>query len=111
MSRLGFEPRTLGLKVRCSDQTELPAHGAAPSCASRPRLADQYLSIPGYTVTRRDVLQELRKTAPQILVLLTNAVTLPIQLTKPSVGVVSWRSMDSGGRFHHVCIPLQLQVA
>ena len=26
MSRLGFEPRTLGLKVRCSDQTELPAH-------------------------------------------------------------------------------------
>ena len=26
VSRLGFEPRTLGLKVRCSDQTELPAH-------------------------------------------------------------------------------------
>ena len=25
VSRLGFEPRTLGLKVRCSDQTELPA--------------------------------------------------------------------------------------
>ena len=26
MSRLGFEPRTLGLKVRCSGQAELPAH-------------------------------------------------------------------------------------
>ena len=25
VGRLGFEPRTLGLKVRCSDQTELPA--------------------------------------------------------------------------------------
>ena len=27
VGRLGFEPRTLGLKVRCSDQTELPARG------------------------------------------------------------------------------------
>ena len=26
VGRLGFEPRTLGLKVRCSDRTELPAH-------------------------------------------------------------------------------------
>ena len=25
MGRLGFEPRTLGLKVRCSNQAELPA--------------------------------------------------------------------------------------
>ena len=27
VGRLGFEPRTLGLKVRCSDQAELPARG------------------------------------------------------------------------------------
>ena len=27
MGRQGFEPWTLGLKVRCSDQTELPARG------------------------------------------------------------------------------------
>ena len=28
VGRQGFEPWTLGLKVRCSDQTELPARGA-----------------------------------------------------------------------------------
>ena len=29
VGRQGFEPWTLGLKVRCSDQTELPARGQA----------------------------------------------------------------------------------
>ena len=42
-----------------------------------------------------------------ILVLLMNAVNHPIERTKPSVGVVNWRSMGSGGGFHHVCTPFQ----
>ena len=33
VGRLGFEPRTLGLKVRCSDQTELPARLALLSAS------------------------------------------------------------------------------
>ena len=33
MSRVGFEPTTLGLKVRCSDQTELPAQGEVSDAA------------------------------------------------------------------------------
>ena len=31
----------------------------------------------------------------------TNAVNPTIKLTKPSVGVVNWRSTGSGGGFHH----------
>ena len=33
VSRLGFEPRTLGLKVRCTDQTELPAQDGGDAVA------------------------------------------------------------------------------
>ena len=39
VGRLGFEPRTLGLKVRCSDQTELPARRGMPVSRARLRLA------------------------------------------------------------------------
>ena len=42
------------------------------------------------------------------VVSLTDAVNHPVKLTKPSVGVVNWRSMGSGGGFHHVCSPFQL---
>ncbi len=37
-----------------------------------------------------------------IVVLLTNAVNLPIKLTNPSGGVVNQCSMGSGGGFHYV---------
>ena len=43
-----------------------------------------------------------------IVVSLTDAVNHPIKLTKPSLGVVNWRSMGSGGGFHHVCTPFKL---
>ena len=42
------------------------------------------------------------------VVSLTDAVNHPVKLTKPSVGVVNWRSMGSGGGFHYVCAPHQL---
>ena len=43
-----------------------------------------------------------------IVVSLTDAVNHPIKLTEPSLGVVNWRSMGSGGGFHHVCTPFKL---
>ena len=43
-----------------------------------------------------------------MVVSLTNAVNHPIKLTKPSVVVVNWRSMGSGGGFHYVCTPFEL---
>ena len=46
-----------------------------------------------------------------IVVLLTNAVNLPIKLTKPSVVVVNWRPMGSGGGCHYVCTPFELPQA
>jgi hypothetical protein len=42
---------------------------------------------------------------------LTNAVNLPIKLTKPSGIVVNWRSMGSGGGCHYVCTPFELPQA
>ena len=45
VGRLGFEPRTLGLKVRCSDQTELPARRGMPVSRARLRLAGR---LPGH---------------------------------------------------------------
>ena len=44
----------------------------------------------------------------EILVSLTNAVNLPIKLTRTSVVVVNWCSMGSGGYCHCVCIPFEL---
>ena len=46
-----------------------------------------------------------------IVVLLTNAVNLPIKLTNPSSGVLNWCSMGSGGGFHYVCTRFELPQA
>ena len=43
-----------------------------------------------------------------MVVSLTDAVNHPIKLTRPSVDVVNWRSMGSGGSSHDVCPPFQL---
>ena len=47
VSRLGFEPRTLGLKVRCSDQTELPARLRLVLAAERRKQPGTILSRAG----------------------------------------------------------------
>ena len=39
---------------------------------------------------------------------LTDAVNHPIELTKLSLGVVSYRSTGIGDGFHHVCTPVKL---
>ena len=39
VGRLGFEPRTLGLKVRCSDQAELPARLLLAPMGALPRIS------------------------------------------------------------------------
>ena len=41
VSRQGFEPWTLGLKVRCSDQTELPARWRAAGGRHEPSVASK----------------------------------------------------------------------
>ena len=46
VGRRGFEPWTLGLKVRCSDQAELPARVAGERCGSALRVLPQTVRAP-----------------------------------------------------------------
>ena len=72
------------------------------------RLRDECLNInPELPISNRLGPSKVPSTTRAILVLLTDAVNHPIERTEPSVGVVNWRSMGSGGGFHHVCTPFQ----